>query len=130
MPDSVLKPFSSFIENYKYKNHVIATSEGSAISIGIGYYLSKKATLHLFSKFWFRKCFKPLISIANREIYSIPLLLMIGWRGSPNISDEPQHRAKGKITLSLLKLLKINYCILRNDNDLVKLNKLIAKQRK
>ena len=55
---------------------------------------------------------------------------MIGWRGSPNISDEPQHRAKGKITLSLLKLLKINYCILRNDNDLVKLNKLIGQAKK
>ena len=55
---------------------------------------------------------------------------MIGWRGSPNISDEPQHRAKGKITLSLLKLLKINYCILRNDNDLVNLNKLSGQAKK
>ena len=73
VPDSVLKPFSSFIENYKYKNHVIATSEGSAISIGIGYYLSKKTTLHLFSKFWFRKCFKPINLYCKQTVllYSI-----------------------------------------------------------
>ena len=74
VPDSVLKPFSSFIENYKYKNHVIATSEGSAISIGIGYYLSKKkTTLHLFSKFWFRKCFEPFNFYCKQRdlLYSI-----------------------------------------------------------
>ena len=131
VPDSVLKPFSSFIENYKYKKHVIATSEGSAISIGIGYYLSKKKLPCIyFQNSGLGNALNPLISIANREIYSIPLLLIIGWRGSPNISDEPQHRAKGKITLSLLKLLKINYCILRNDNDLVKLNKLIGQAKK
>ena len=55
----------------------------------------------------------PLISIADKKVYSIPLMLVIGWRGSPKIKDEPQHMAKGKITRQLLKLLKIKYCILR-----------------
>ena len=67
----------------------------------------------------------PLISIAHKKVYSIPLLLMIGWRGSPNKKDEPQHKVKGKITPQLLKLLDINYCILRKKKDLVKLDKLI-----
>ena len=129
MPDSVLKPFSSFIENYKYKKHVIATSEGSAISIGIGYYLSKKKPCIYFQNSGL-ECSKPFNFYCKQRDLFYSLLLMIGWRGSPNISDEPQHRAKGKITLSLLKLLKINYCILRNDNDLVKLNKLIGQAKK
>ena len=69
----------------------------------------------------------PLISIASKSVYSIPLFLMIGWRGSPKKSDEPQHLAKGKITQSLLKLLKIDFCILRKETDLLKLKKLIKK---
>ncbi len=55
---------------------------------------------------------------------------MIGWRGSPKIIDEPQHKAKGKITQKLLRLLKIEFCILRKPEDLSKLTKLIKKAYK
>ena len=59
----------------------------------------------------------PIISIAHQKVYSIPILLMIGWRGSPGIKDEPQHLVKGAITIKLLKLLNIKFCILNNQND-------------
>ena len=42
VPDSILKNFSSKINGFSKNKHVIATSEGAAVSIGIGYYLSKK----------------------------------------------------------------------------------------
>ena len=35
------------------------------------------------------------------------MLIMIGWRGEPNIKDEPQHIKQGAITKDLLKLLDI-----------------------
>ena len=35
----------------------------------------------------------PLISIADKNVYSIPLILLIGWRGKPGEKDEPQHIA-------------------------------------
>ena len=63
-------------------------------------------------------------------MYSIPLFLLIGWRGSPNKPDEPQHKAKGKITKALLKLLKIKFCILKQEKDLIKLKKLIKDANK
>ena len=44
VPDSVLKELSSFLQNKGKKDHVIATNEGSAVSIGIGHYLSTKKT--------------------------------------------------------------------------------------
>ena len=72
----------------------------------------------------------PLISIAHKKVYSIPLLLIIGWRGSPNQRDEPQHETKGKITPELLKLLDIDYCKLKIKEDLIKLDKLIKKSYK
>ena len=36
VPDSILKNFSSHIENLSKEKHVIATSEGSATALGIG----------------------------------------------------------------------------------------------
>ena len=72
----------------------------------------------------------PLASIAHENVYAIPLLLVIGWRGSPNQKDEPQHMTKGKITLKLLKLLDIDYCNLKKKSDLRKLDKLIKKSYK
>ena len=63
--------------------------------------------------------------IAHKKVYSIPLILIIGWRGSPNIKDEPQHEAKGKITQNILKLLNIDYTILKNKFDLNRFDKKI-----
>jgi phosphonopyruvate decarboxylase len=61
----------------------------------------------------------PLTSLADPEVYNIPLLLLIGWRGEPGIKDEPQHVKQGKITLNLLKTLGIDYAILpKSDQEL------------
>ena len=31
----------------------------------------------------------PLVSLAGPEVYSVPMLLLIGWRGEPGKCDEP-----------------------------------------
>ena len=74
----------------------------------------------------------PLISIANKKVYNIPLVLIIGWRGSPRVKDEPRHNVKGKITEQILKLLNIKYTVLRSNSDLNKFDKQIkiAKKKK
>ena len=71
----------------------------------------------------------PLISIANKRVYSIPLILIIGWRGSPKFNDEPQHVVKGRITLKILKLLNIKYTIIRNKSDLKKFDKQVKSAK-
>ena len=126
VPDSVLKGLSSYLNNKSEKNHVIATNEGAAVSIGIGHYLStKKIPCIYMQNSGLSNALNPLISIAHQKVYSIPLILIIGWRGSPKIKDEPQHNVKGKITESILKLLNIKYTILRNSSDLKKFDKQI-----
>ena len=72
----------------------------------------------------------PLISIAHPKVYSIPLILIIGWRGSPKVKDEPQHNVKGKITEKILKLLNIKYTIIRTNTDLKKFDKQINNAKK
>ncbi len=131
VPDSCLKEFTTYLEKFKKKNHLISINEGSAVGVGIGYYLSKKEIpLIYMQNSGLGNAINPIISIAHKKVYSIPLLLLIGWRGSKNKRDEPQHEAKGKITPDLLKLLNINYCILKNKNDFKKLKQLIKKSKK
>lgn len=131
VPDSVLKELSSILENKSKKEHVIATSEGSAISLGIGHYLAtKKLPCIYMQNSGLSNALNPLISVAHKKVYSIPLILIIGWRGSPKIKDEPQHNVKGKITKELLKLLNINFTILRKYKDLKNLDKLIKSAKK
>ena len=72
----------------------------------------------------------PLISISHKKVYSIPLILIIGWRGSPRLKDEPQHNVKGKITENILKLLNIKYTIIRSNSDLMKFNNKIKFAKK
>ena len=131
VPDSVLKEFTSLLENKNEKKHMIATSEGSAVSIGIGHYLStKKLPCIYMQNSGLSNALNPLISIAHKKVYSIPMVLIIGWRGSPSIKDEPQHNVKGKITEQILKLLNIKYTIIKSENDLKKFDKLISNAKK
>ena len=133
VPDSVLKELSSSLQKTNKKNHIIATNEGAAVSIGIGHYLStKKIPAIYMQNSGLSNALNPLISIAHEKVYSIPLILIIGWRGSPRLKDEPQHNVKGKITEQILKLLNIKYTILRSKPDLNKFDRQIklAKKKK
>jgi phosphonopyruvate decarboxylase len=131
VPDSVLKELSSSLQSVNKKNHIIATNEGAAVSIGIGHYLStKKIPTIYMQNSGLSNALNPLISIAHKKVYSIPLILIIGWRGSPRVKDEPQHNVKGKITEQLLKLLNIKYTIIRSNLDLKKFDKQIKFAKK
>ena len=133
LQERLLKELSILLQKKKKKDHIIATNEGSAVSLGIGHYLStKKVPIVYMQNSGLSNALNPLISIAHEKVYSIPLILIIGWRGSPRIKDEPQHNVKGKITKKILKLLNIKYTILRSNSDLIKFNKQIkiAKKKK
>ena len=84
VPDSVLKNFTNKLNNTKKFKNFILTNEGSAVATGIGYYLStKKLPCIYLQNSGLGNAINPLISIASKEVYSIPLFLIIGWRGSP-----------------------------------------------
>ena len=65
-----------------------------------------------------------------KNIYNIPLLLLIGWRGAPGIKDEPQHYLQGKILTKILKLYGIKYIVIKSNKDLNKVVKLINYSKK
>jgi phosphonopyruvate decarboxylase len=119
VPDSLLKAICFYIaDNTTKENHVIAANEGNALSLGVGYHLStSKVPLIYLQNSGIGNIINPLLSIADTDVYSIPLLLMIGWRGEPNVEDEPQHKKQGKVTIKLLETMEIPYTILSKNTD-------------
>ena len=108
VPDSLLKNFCAYITDHCGKNHVIAANEGGAVGFAAGCYLAtgKMACVYMQNSGQ-GNAVNPLASLADPDVYSIPMLLIIGWRGMPGVHDEPQHVKQGKITLELMKTLDI-----------------------
>jgi phosphonopyruvate decarboxylase len=120
IPDSLLKNICSYIEdNTPLENHIIAANEGNALAIGIGYHLSTgKTPLIYMQNSGLGNAINPLLSLADQDVYSVPLLMMIGWRGEPGIKDEPQHKKQGRVTVALLEAMEIPYKVLTADNNI------------
>lgn len=116
VPDSTFKGWINFIdENPEFKN-IISVNECEATAVCSGYYLaSGKIGVVYMQNSGLGKCVNPLTSLCDKEVYSIPMVLMIGLRGEPGKKDEPQHRKMGRITLSILDCLEIPYKTLPED---------------
>lgn len=131
VPDSLLKDFIEYLNNKKNLSNIISVNEGAAVSSAIGHYIaSKKIACVYMQNSGLGNSINPLISIAHPKVYSIPMILIIGWRGAPNEKDEPQHQVKGKITIKLLNLLNIKYLILDDFNYKKKVKSLIEFSKK
>ena len=118
VPDSLLKDFCGFLSaNVSSDKHIIAANEGGAVGLAVGHYLSTgKPALVYMQNSGQGNAINPLLSLADPEVYGIPMILLIGWRGEPGIKDEPQHVKQGKVTLSLCKTMGIPYKVL-SEND-------------
>jgi phosphonopyruvate decarboxylase len=114
VPDSLLKDFCAYVtDNVDPRNNIIAANEGGAIALVAGYNLATgNIGLVYMQNSGQGNSINPLTSLADPEVYSIPMLLLIGWRGEPGNKDEPQHVKQGKITLKLLETLDIPYKVL------------------
>lgn len=117
VPDSLLKDFCAYITaNTTSDKHILTANEGNAVALAAGHYLAtgKPAVVYLQNS-GLGNIVNPLISLADEEVYNIPLLFIVGWRGEPGVKDEPQHIKQGAITLSLLDNLGVKTIILTDN---------------
>ena len=119
VPDSLLKNICAYIEDNKDENHnIIAANEGAAMGLATGHYLATgEIPLIYMQNSGEGNIINPLASLTDKEVYNIPILLIIGWRGRPGVHDEPQHAKQGKVTIPLLETMGINYAILSKDEN-------------
>lgn len=114
VPDSLLKDFCAYLDDHISKNkHIITANEGNAVAIAAGYYMATgKPPVVYMQNSGLGNAVNPLTSLTHKEVYSLPMLLIIGWRGESSTTDEPQHIKQGKVTCEQLDLLDIPYKIL------------------
>lgn len=111
VPDSTFKDLLSIINSSKSPiKHAIAVNEGDAVALAGGYHLATgKLPLVYMQNSGLGNAVNPLTSLMDPKVYSLPLMLLIGWRGEPGKPDEPQHARMGEITLKMLETLEIPY---------------------
>ena len=114
VPDSLLKEFCACLEQVPQPGrHIISANEGGAVALALGYHLATgKVPLVYLQNSGLGNIINPLLSLADAEVYSIPLLLVIGWRGETGVHDEPQHKKQGRVMLAMLDAMEIPYSIL------------------
>ncbi|MCQ2126150.1 MAG: phosphonopyruvate decarboxylase [Bacteroidaceae bacterium] len=119
VPDSLLKNFCAYIyDHVDAKHNIIAANEGAAIGLAAGHYLATGTPGVVYMQNSGEgNIINPLASLVDKDVYNIPVLLIIGWRGEPGIHDEPQHVKQGKITTTLLDTMGIAYEVLSTDES-------------
>lgn len=114
VPDSLLKNICAYIADHADAEHnIIAANEGAAVGLAVGHFLATgQPGVVYMQNSGEGNAINPLVSLADKDVYQIPMLLLIGWRGRPGVHDEPQHVKQGKITTGLLNTLGIDYDVL------------------
>lgn len=131
VPDSQLKSLCNYLEDVygiDKHHHIIAANEGNAAAIAAGYYLATgKIPVVYMQNSGQGNIINPLASLLSDEVYAIPAIFVIGWRGEPNVHDEPQHIYQGKVTLKLLDDMDIAYSVISSETTVDYLKSVVNK---
>ena len=119
VPDSLLRNLCAYITDHADASHnIIAANEGGAMGLAAGHYLATgQIPVVYMQNSGEGNIINPLASLTDKDVYNIPVLLVIGWRGRPGVHDEPQHVKQGKVTTGLLNVMGVDYTVLSKDED-------------
>lgn len=119
VPDSLLKEFCAYVDAVlPPKDHVIAANEGTAVGLAAGHHLATGSVpLVYMQNSGLGNAVNPLLSLADSEVYGLPMIVMIGWRGAPGVKDEPQHIKQGRVTPALLDAMELPWRVLDGEPE-------------
>lgn len=130
VPDSQLKPLCNYLFNTYgiSKEHIIAANEGNATALAAGHHLATGNIPCVYlQNSGLGNIANPVSSLLNAKVYGIPCLFVVGWRGEPDVPDEPQHRFQGEVTLDFLAVLGIDYMVIDKDTTVAALAEGMAR---
>ena len=134
VPDSQIKALCNYLMNtyaIDEKHHLIAANEGNCTALAAGYHLATgKVPVVYMQNSGEGNIINPVASLLNDEVYAIPAIFVIGWRGEPGVHDEPQHIYQGKITCDLLDLMDIENFVVGSETTVEELEGAMAEFRK
>ena len=122
VPDSQLKAVCNYLlDTYglEPQHHIIGANEGNCVALAAGYHLATgKVPVVYLQNSGEGNIVNPVASLLHEQVYGLPCIFLVGWRGEPGEHDEPQHVFQGRITLSLLDLLGVQSFVLDKDTTL------------
>ena len=133
VPDSQLKALCNYLMSeygVDYKHHIIAANEGNCTALAAGYHLATgKVPVVYMQNSGQGNVINPVASLMNDNVYAIPCVFVVGWRGEPGVHDEPQHIFQGKVTLDLLDDMDISSFVVSKDTTVSELERAMEKFR-
>ncbi|GAB3229821.1 phosphonopyruvate decarboxylase [Glycomyces halotolerans] len=119
VPDSLLKQLGSHImATLPREQHVITANEGAAVGLAIGHYMRTESPAVVYlQNSGFGNLVNPVLSLADPDVYGVPMLVVVGWRGQPGVKDEPQHVKQGRVQEALLDAADLPWAVLPSDPE-------------
>lgn len=131
VPDSQLKSLCDYLMNtygIDSKRHIIAANEGNCAAIAAGYHLATgKVPVVYMQNSGEGNVINPVASLLNDNVYAIPAIFVIGWRGEPGVKDEPQHVYQGKVTIKLLEDMDIKTFVVDKETSKEELDSVMSE---
>jgi phosphonopyruvate decarboxylase len=117
VPDSLLKSFGKHVHDALPRaQHIITANEGAAVGLALGHHLRTREVAAVYlQNSGFGNTVNPLLSLADPDVYGVPMLVIVGWRGQPGVKDEPQHVKQGRVQTALLDALELPWAVLPTD---------------
>lgn len=120
VPDSLLAPLCDTLYlryGSQSRRHIVAANEGNAVGLAAGHYIgSGHPAMVYLQNSGIGNAVNPIASLLHEQVYTIPCLFVVGWRGEPGIHDEPQHKFQGAVTVETLELMGIRTFILEKES--------------
>lgn len=133
VPDSQLKALCDYLmDTYGIdpKHHMIGANEGNCTALAAGYHLATgKVPVVYMQNSGEGNIINPAASLLSDQVYGIPVLFVVGWRGEPGVHDEPQHIYQGEVTVRLLEDMDIHTFIVGKETTDKELEKAVEHFR-
>lgn len=130
VPDSCLQPLCNYLmDQYGIsRQHVVAANEGNCTALAAGYHLATgKVPVVYLQNSGIGNIINPIASLLHKEVYAIPCIFVVGWRGEPGIHDEPQHIYQGKVTVSLLEEMGVQTFVISKETNVSEISRVMEK---
>lgn len=133
VPDSLLRPLNDeIVERYGIGGrHVVAADEGGAVGLAAGHWLATgHPALVYMQNSGIGNAVNPICSLINENVYAIPVLFAVGWRGRPGVHDEPQHVFQGMCTCELLETVGLSVDVIDDQTTAADLAGMLERATK
>lgn len=116
VPDSLMKPLCAWVLALDADRHAMQANEGTAVALAAGHALDGRGVAAVYlQNSGIGNAVNPLLSLAAPEVYGLPMVLLIGWRGAPGHRDEPQHQLQGRVLCAMLDAMEVPRYTLPDD---------------